>query len=548
MTLDITLYAKWTAVSNADLSDLTFFLDDGGPFNIYFEPGKTSYALSNLYGVTSLLVEPVVADSRATVKVNGMAVASGSRSPVNLNVGSNTITVLVTAQDGTTKTYTLTMTRLFSIDSILNGLTISSGTVPEEDPTDYTKYFADVANSVSSITITPTARDSKSTVTVNGMVVVSGSASGAVNLDVGKNTITIIVTAEDGTTKNTYTLTVTRAELISGTYTVTFDTQGGSLVTSRYGVSSGATITAPADPTKSGYTFAGWYKEAAYVTLWNYGTDTVIANTTLYAKWTAIPSSGGGVPTPPNDSKVISKDGVISLPAGRIGEVHLDDEITIEIPANATEKDLKLTIEKVLETQSLLPNNEVLVSPIFEILKNFPENFNKPVKMTIVFEPASLKEGQIPSIFYFDEAMRKWVMVGGIVKGNRISVEVDHFTKYAVLAVDQPSEVKVSLNDISGHWAEAGIIQAVKDGIVEGYPDETFKPDHAVTRAEFAVMLMKALKRQDEGAALTFTDTMECPAWARKAVAQAVQIGIIKGYEDGTFRPNATITALRWQQ
>lgn len=48
-------------------------------------------------------------------------------------------------------------------------------------------------------------------------------------------------------------------------------------------------------------------------------------------------------------------------------------------------------------------------------------------------------EGQIPSIFYFDEAMRKWVVV-------------DHFTKYAVLAIDQPSEVKVSLNDISGHY------------------------------------------------------------------------------------------------
>lgn len=71
----------------------------------------------------------------------------------------------------------------------------------------------------------------------------------------------------------------------------------------------------------------------------------------------------------------------------KMGEVHLDDEITIEIPANATEKDLKLTIEKVLKIQSLLTNNEVLVIPIFEILKNSPEKFNKPVKLTIVFEP-----------------------------------------------------------------------------------------------------------------------------------------------------------------
>ncbi|WP_189032792.1 InlB B-repeat-containing protein, partial [Paenibacillus albidus] len=230
-------------------------------------------------------------------------------------------------------------------------------------------------------------------------------------------------------------------------YTVSFDSQGGSTVTDITYVSSGATITAPAEPTKSGYTFAGWYKEASYVTPWNFSTDTVTADSTLYAKWTAVPSSGGSggdsggsggsAPIPPNNSKVISKDSVISLPAGKNGEVHLGDEIMIEIPANATEQDLILTIKKVLETQSLLQNNEVPVSPIFEILKNSPGNFNKPVTLTLVFEPASLKEGQLPAVFYFDEAMRKWVKVGGIIKGNQMIVEVDHLGKYAVLAVDQ---------------------------------------------------------------------------------------------------------------
>jgi hypothetical protein len=78
--------------------------------------------------------------------------------------------------------------------------------------------------------------------------------------------------------------------------------------------------------------------------------------------------------------------------------------------------------------------------------------------------------------------------------------------------------------------------------MVTGYPDGTFKPNNTVTRAEFAVMLINTLKPQGSGAALTFTDTMKIGAWAQKAVAQAVQAGIIKGYEDGSFRPEAEIT------
>ena len=75
------------------------------------------------------------------------------------------------------------------------------------------------------------------------------------------------------------------------TYTVTFDSQGGSAVSSTT-VSSGTLATAPANPTRSGYTFAGWYKEAACTTPWSFATDAVTGNVTLFAKWTQN-SSGG---------------------------------------------------------------------------------------------------------------------------------------------------------------------------------------------------------------------------------------------------------------
>jgi len=191
-------------------------------------------------------------------------------------------------------------------------------------------------------------------------------------------------------------------------------------------------------------------------------------------------------------------------------------------------------------------NKDGLASPVFEILKNFSENFSKPVTLTFAFDTKILKGNQKASVFYYDEEKKSWVEVGGKVNGDHISVEVNHFTKYAVFAVGQSADVPIkqiiNFSDISGHWAEAGIKQAVSSGIVSGYPDGTFKPNATVTRSEFAVMLMNALKPQGEGAALTFADTAKIGAWAQKAVAQAVQAGIIKGYEDGSFRPDAEIT------
>ena len=69
-------------------------------------------------------------------------------------------------------------------------------------------------------------------------------------------------------------------------YKVTFDVQGhGNAPASLERVREGETIGKPADPTAAGYIFGGWYKEAACVTAWDFGTDTVEADLTLYAKW-----------------------------------------------------------------------------------------------------------------------------------------------------------------------------------------------------------------------------------------------------------------------
>jgi len=261
------------------------------------------------------------------------------------------------------------------------------------------------------------------------------------------------------------------------------------------------------------------------VTAQDHTTNNSYSLTVNRAAAAAPPSGGGGFI--PSDDKVTSTDGKLTLPKGKTGEVSLGDAIKIAIPANATDKELKLTIDKVLDTKNLVTNKDILTSPIFEILKNFSENFSHPVTLTFAFDPASLKGKQKASVFYYDEAKKEWVEVGGKVNGDHITIEVNHFTKYAVFAVGEDGAIKMpstdtkpvlNFSDISGHWAEANIKQAVSSGIVSGYQDGTFKPNQTVTRAEFAVMLMNMLKPQGEAAALTFTDTAKIGAWAQNCL------------------------------
>ncbi|MDQ3551994.1 MAG: cadherin-like beta sandwich domain-containing protein, partial [Bacteroidota bacterium] len=141
----------------------------------------------------------------------GTPTASGTVRNVALSVGSNMITTIVTAQDGTTKTYTITITRAPapSSDANLSNLTISAGTLTPAFASGTTSYTASVANSVTSVDVTPTASNVNATITVNGTPTASGTVRN-VALSVGSNMITTIVTAQDGTTK-TYTITIIRA-------------------------------------------------------------------------------------------------------------------------------------------------------------------------------------------------------------------------------------------------------------------------------------------------------------------------------------------------
>jgi len=107
-----------------------------------------------------------------------------------------------------------------SSDATLSALALSQGSLSPSFASGTLAYTASVVHSVNSLIVTPTTNDANATATVNG-----ASAATPVTLAVGSNTVTVQVTAQDGTTTQSYTVTVTRAAALTvaltGPFTVT---------------------------------------------------------------------------------------------------------------------------------------------------------------------------------------------------------------------------------------------------------------------------------------------------------------------------------------
>lgn len=124
---------------------------------------------------------------------------------------------------------------------------------------------------------------------------------------------------------------------------------------------------------------------------------------------------------------------------------------------------------------------------------------------------------------------------------------VKSFAKKAVIflaliltvALGIPDKIYAA-SDISGHWAENAIVRFQSAGYIKGYPDGTFRPNKFVTRAEFVTIQNSAFGVTGGGAA-SFKD-VKTSDWFYGAVGTAVSNGYVKGYPDNTFKPQKSIT------
>ena len=93
----------------------------------------------------------------------------------------------------------------------------------------------------------------------------------------------------------------------------------------------------------------------------------------------------------------------------------------------------------------------------------------------------------------------------------------------------------------SGAWYNNAVSTLTRAGILDGYEDGSFRPNASITRAEFTKIAVSFFKHVGGASSNPFNDVPDS-AWYAEFVKAAAELGLIDGYEDGTFRPNAPIT------
>lgn len=142
----------------------------------------------------------------------------------------------------------------------------------------------------------------------------------------------------------------------------------------------------------------------------------------------------------------------------------------------------------------------------------------------ILFDPTSHDISFVPTVFEAN--------LDGTTKAN---IKRNGNSIYSVITSSK------SFDDIKGHWAKSDIELLASKMVVSGTTDTVFAPDHNITRAEFAALLVRSLALTSNAEAASFND-VHATDWFAGSIGAAVKAKLVSGYEDGSFKPNAPIT------
>ncbi|MBL0385299.1 S-layer homology domain-containing protein [Tumebacillus sp. ITR2] len=159
--------------------------------------------------------------------------------------------------------------------------------------------------------------------------------------------------------------------------------------------------------------------------------------------------------------------------------------------------------------------------------------FDQPLLLT--FKVSDNANKKLIGVYYLADDGKLEFVGGKLNADGTMTVEIHHFSKYAVL------EFNKHFADLStDHWA-AGVIQELTaKHVISGTSDDSFEPERSITRAEFAALLVRTLDLKASKAA-TFTD-VNASDWYATSVAAANEAGLVFGRTASEFAPNEGIT------
>jgi hypothetical protein len=160
------------------------------------------------------------------------------------------------------------------------------------------------------------------------------------------------------------------------------------------------------------------------------------------------------------------------------------------------------------------------------------DTFNQYVKRTV---PLTKEASKTATVVLYNPQTGELSFVPALFSDSEAQFWRQGNSVYTVAEFDK------TFDDISDHWAKADIELLASKLIVDGVTDTEFQPDRNITRAEFAALVVRSLGLNSVSGA-TYFDDVKDGDWFAGVVGAAAQAGIVDGYEDGTFRPQAEIT------
>lgn len=351
--------------------------------------------------------------------------------------------------------------------------------------------------------------------------------------------------------------------------TVRFDSQGGPEVPGHIAL-SGQPADKPADPAKSGYLFGGWYVEETCETPWDFETDTVTANLTLYAKWTPEPQEPV-TPEPEPKPEPKPEPGPSRPSGGTSSSRDDDDEKETRPPASTTTTTTQnpdgtttsVTTDRTTGNVTTVTKdpggasvsvtqdkggNVTSVRAEVPAQKDggtvrLPAEAERGTEIDIRVRGGGTAAVEIPAKGVTPGTVAVLVSPNGAETVDRRSVSTKNGMVVTVRgsAVVRLEDRGQTFPDVPEGWkAEAAAFASARK-ILNGGTDGRFRPDAAMTRAMLAVALHNLEGNPPFGSSTAFADVSE-KDWYAEAVAWASAGGIVTGYTDELFGPNDKIT------